>query len=297
VSDYVSTGQLTSSITGLAASGYLSSSQLATNISTVSSFSRVINTSTMNVSSIGRAVDIIGTVYASGGLVLKDKNTLLSDWAINITSTNELTQGIIMGYNNNTNNAMDLHYHYITSGASTNRVAIGHYNNGNILNINANGRVGVGTIVPTTTFEVIGSAQVSTMNINTVSTQQVNVSTVVSRSVIASALMYPNVSPRTVSTSTTTVVDTDTYIINNYNGPSPGQNMQITLPTASSYTGRSIYIKNNQITPNQTGVVSTGAPNVVPVSGVGTTNTILAISSGIWVLLVSNGTNWVIMAS
>jgi hypothetical protein len=109
--------------------------------------------------------------------------------------------------------------------------------------------------------------------------------------------MYPNVSPRTVSTSTTTVVDTDTYIINNYNGPSPGQNMQITLPTASSYTGRSIYIKNNQITPNQTGVVSTGAPNVVPVSGVGTTNTILAISSGIWVLLVSNGTNWVIMAS
>jgi len=65
-----------------------------------------------------------------------------------------------------------------------------------------------------------------------------------------------------------------------------------TLPAASSWTGREFTIKTLQALT----VVSASA-NVVPINGTTAGTAILPAASGSWATLVSNGTNWVIMAS
>jgi hypothetical protein len=80
---------------------------------------------------------------------------------MNIISTNTTSQAIIMGYSNNTNNAMDLHYWYTGNGSATNRVAIGHYNNGDILNIMASGNVGIGVTNPLASLDIRNSSGTS----------------------------------------------------------------------------------------------------------------------------------------
>lgn len=89
-----------------------------------------------------------------------------------------------------------------------------------------------------------------------------------------------------VTTATATLNGTNTKVIVNYAGT-----CTLTLPTASSYTGRSILIKT--ITAN---AVNSNASNVVPLNS-GTAGTaILAATAGKWAELVSDGTNWIIMA-
>jgi hypothetical protein len=66
----------------------------------------------------------------------------------------------------------------------------------------------------------------------------------------------------------------------------------VTLPTASSFTGRKIYLKTIQA---QT-VVSASA-NVVPSTSATAGTAILPATDGAWALLVSDGTNWIIMAA
>jgi len=67
----------------------------------------------------------------------------------------------------------------------------------------------------------------------------------------------------------------------------------LTLPAAATYTGRELLIKNTTAA-----TVTSASSNVVPLSGAQTASTaILAATAGKWALLVSNGTNWVIMAS
>jgi hypothetical protein len=110
----------------------------------------------VNMSTPTQALDVTGNIRG-GGLLLKGASTLLGDWAMNIISTNTTSQAIIMGYSNNTNNAMDLHYWYTGNGASTNRIALGHYENGDILNVMASGNVGIGTQTPETKLHVNGT--------------------------------------------------------------------------------------------------------------------------------------------
>jgi hypothetical protein len=111
----------------------------------------------VNISTPTQALDVTGNIRATGGLLLKGGNTLFADWAMNIISTNTTSQAIIMGYSNNTNNAMDLHYYYVSNGASTNRIALGHYENGDILNVMASGRVGVGVTTPDSLLTLKGT--------------------------------------------------------------------------------------------------------------------------------------------
>ena len=66
----------------------------------------------------------------------------------------------------------------------------------------------------------------------------------------------------------------------------------VTLPTASSFDGREVYIKTIQA---QT--VVSNASNVIPLNGGAAGTAILPATIGAWVLLVSNATNWEIMAS
>lgn len=83
-----------------------------------------------------------------------------------------------------------------------------------------------------------------------------------------------------------TVADTENWIIVNNSGGST----TVTLPAASSYTGREIMIKTTQA---QT--VVSASSNVIPLAGGAAGTAILAATAGRWATLVSNGTSWVIM--
>ena len=84
-----------------------------------------------------------------------------------------------------------------------------------------------------------------------------------------------------------TIAGTDAWIINNKSGST----FTLTLPAASSWTGRYITVKNLQ----SQSVVSASS-NVVPIDSTTAGTAILLNVIGNWATLVSDGTNWVIMA-
>jgi hypothetical protein len=94
----------------------------------------------------------------------------------------------------------------------------------------------------------------------------------------------------TVATKTSdfTLADTEGWIINNKSGST----CTVTLPAASSWAGRAVTFKNLQL---QTLV--SASSNVVPLIGGAAGTAILPGLVGSWATLVSDGTNWVIMAS
>jgi hypothetical protein len=79
----------------------------------------------------------------------------------------------------------------------------------------------------------------------------------------------------------------ENWLINNKSGSS----CTVTLPAAASYPGREIMFKNSQA---QT--VVSASSNVVPRVTAAAGTAILASGSGNWCTMVSDGTNWVIMA-
>jgi len=88
------------------------------------------------------------------------------------------------------------------------------------------------------------------------------------------------------ATANYTVTATDVWVINNKSGST----MTVTLPTASANTGRVLTIQNYQA---QT--VVSASSNVVSQGGGAAGTAILAASVGDSAVLVSNGTNWVMM--
>jgi len=85
-----------------------------------------------------------------------------------------------------------------------------------------------------------------------------------------------------------TLADTDGWVINN----KAGSSCTVTLPAASSWGGRAVTFKNLQL---QTLV--SASSNVVPLIGGAAGTAILPGIIGAWATIVSDGTNWVIMAS
>jgi hypothetical protein len=82
------------------------------------------------------------------------------------------------------------------------------------------------------------------------------------------------------------VAPTENWIIvDNFGGTTTA-----TLPTASSWTGREIMMKTIQ-----SQAVDSDAVNIVSISGV-STSSILTNTAGKFATLVSNGSNWEIMA-
>ena len=88
------------------------------------------------------------------------------------------------------------------------------------------------------------------------------------------------------ATANYTVTATDTYIINN----KAASSMTLTLPTASTQTGREITIKTIVAF-----TVISASSNVVPAASATAGTAILAATAGKFARLVSDGTNWVIM--
>ena len=95
--------------------------------------------------------------------------------------------------------------------------------------------------------------------------------------------LFVGSAPVTITASTYSVATTDVWIINNYAGT-----VTLTLPTASTYTGRIVNIQNYQAF-----TVVSASSNVVQINGASTTSAILNAIAGDRCTLVSNGTNWV----
>ena len=97
---------------------------------------------------------------------------------------------------------------------------------------------------------------------------------------------YVPLSTVLTKTADYTITNTDTWIINNKTGSA----MTLTFPAASSWTGRSITVKNMQAQ-----LVNSASSNIVPIDSTTAGTAILLAVIGNWATLVSDGTNWVIM--
>jgi len=97
-------------------------------------------------------------------------------------------------------------------------------------------------------------------------------------------LNYSTARTTNAGLSTYTVQGTDNYIIFNRFGT-----VTVTLPSASNFSGRLIYLKTIQ------GNVISNTPNVVPLIGGNPGQAILDATAGKWCTLLSDGTYWNIM--
>ena len=83
-----------------------------------------------------------------------------------------------------------------------------------------------------------------------------------------------------------TLAATESWVINNKSGST----CTVTLPAASSYTGRQVVFKNMQAQ-----LLVSASSNVVPLDSTSAGTAILLDVVGNWATMVSDGTNWVIM--
>jgi len=97
---------------------------------------------------------------------------------------------------------------------------------------------------------------------------------------------YMGVGAPITKTADFTVANGEIWYINNKSGST----CTVTLPTASSWTGRTLTFKNMQA---QTLV--SASSNVVPIDSTTAGTSILLAVVGNWATMVSDGTNWVIM--
>jgi hypothetical protein len=97
----------------------------------------------------------------------------------------------------------------------------------------------------------------------------------------------------TRATITTKIADfglapSEGWVINNKSGST----CTVTLPAASSWTGRAVTFKNLQAQ-----ALVSASSNVVPIGSAAPGTSILPATIGAWATIVSDGTNWVVMAS
>jgi hypothetical protein len=97
---------------------------------------------------------------------------------------------------------------------------------------------------------------------------------------------YMGVGAPVTKTADFTVANGEIWYINNKSGST----CTVTLPAASSWTGRTLTFKNMQA---QTLV--SASSNVVPIDSTTAGTAILLAVVGNWATMVSDGTNWVIM--
>lgn len=137
--------------------------------------------------------------------------------------------------------------------------------------------------LPAATVPLAGSELVPIVQSGT--TDQVSVANLtVGRQVLVGSLTRG--APVT-KTASFTLADTENWIICNGTGT-----VTVTFPAAGSWVGREVMIKTIAA---QT-VVSASA-NVVPLAGGAAGTAILAAVAGRWATLVSDGTNWIVMAA
>ena len=103
----------------------------------------------------------------------------------------------------------------------------------------------------------------------------------------ATITLTPGGAPIT-KTADFTLADDEFNVINNKSGSA----CVVTLPAASDWIGRTVNFKNTQAQ-----ALTSAASDVVPITGGAAGTGILGATSGAWATVVSDGTNWVIMAA
>ena len=97
---------------------------------------------------------------------------------------------------------------------------------------------------------------------------------------------YQGVAAPVTKTADFTVANGDVWYINNKSGST----CVVTLPAASSWSGRTLTFKNMQAQ-----LLNSASSNVVPLDSTTAGTSILLNVIGNWATMVSDGTNWVIM--
>lgn len=133
----------------------------------------------------------------------------------------------------------------------------------------------------TTSVEVSQSTQTANVTINGNLKLQINSTTVKVNGNFATT------APVT-KTADFTLADGENFIINNKTGSS----CVVTLPSAASHTGRQVTFKTLQAQ-----ALTSGSSNVCPIDSATPGTAILTSTVGKWATVVSDGTNWVIMAA
>jgi len=110
--------------------------------------------------------------------------------------------------------------------------------------------------------------------------------TITSGQALLQRMRVTNDAPVTKTADFTVGAD-ENVLINNKSGSA----CVVTLPAAASWTGRRIVIKTTQAQ-----AVNSASSNVVPRAGGAAGTAIVTNTAGNWAELVSDGTNWVIMA-
>ena len=158
---------------------------------------------------------------------------------------------------------------------------------------NVNGITLTGTVTTSGNLELGGT--LSGVNISTQTTGSLPIDTRTSGNLdlatrVTGILPVANGGSGVVATKTAdfTLADTEGWIINNKSGST----CTVTLPAASAWARRVVTFKNLQL---QTLV--SASSNVVPLIGGAAGTAILPGLVGAWATLVSDGTNWVVMAS
>jgi hypothetical protein len=136
---------------------------------------------------------------------------------------------------------------------------------------------------------VLSTQTIGTIDIDTRTSGTLNLATRVT-GVLPVANGGTGVAATTIQTKVAdfTLADNEKWVINNKSGST----CTVTLPAASAWPGRSVTFKNLQL---QTLV--SASSNVVPLIGGAAGTAILPGLVGAWATLVSDGTNWVVMAS
>ena len=110
--------------------------------------------------------------------------------------------------------------------------------------------------------------------------------TITSGQALLQRMRVTNDAPVTKTADFTVGAD-ENVLINNKSGSA----CVVTLPAAASWAGRRIVIKTTQAQ-----AVNSASSNVVPRAGGAAGTAIVTNTAGNWAELVSDGTNWVIMA-
>lgn len=113
--------------------------------------------------------------------------------------------------------------------------------------------------------------------------------TITSGNAVLQSVRVTNDAPPAIKTASFTLGANENYVICN----GSAANVAVTLPAASSVPGRVVVIKNL----SGTYTVISASSNVKPISSDTAGTAICAASAGAWAMLVSDGTNWVTMAS
>lgn len=114
-----------------------------------------------------------------------------------------------------------------------------------------------------------------------------NLSTAAAFTIPTTNTKYNATTAPVTKTADGSVADTENYIICDKAGT-----LTLTLPAAASYTGREIWVKTIQAQ-----LVQSNASNVVPNTTATAGTAILPATDGAWCMMVSDGTNWIRMAS